>query len=332
MFVHECVELAADQYPCTLQTHVLQSIHSVAFLRGIFGRGNPEQGWQGSHAAALCGIPSTGGLDVFIADTSTRVFVRRGRWIEGCELRIFCSSLLFSVSFLFLFTSETETAVPAWACNLATQMVCVLNKSDCVPPLSSSGVCQFTSPPCYHIHETTHTNNLLQSWRWFNSSAPLYRSPLLTSTLLCLFYCTAWLYCSQTHQQRTVLLSNKLKTAEVLIASLRERERPPSSGVVSRPFSGSDVSELFVVCRVSGECGLRMLQPGATCLVPLTVVPLPSSSHCHVHLHQTRLNIQRTFITLHSSWNFFVDQHRYTLRNALHYPEVQNSDFSRFKQ
>lgn len=79
------------------------------------------------------------------------------------------------------------------------------------------------------------------------------------------------------------------------------------------PFSESYASEMLVVCWVSGECGLHMLQPGATCLIPLTDVPLPSSSCCHVHLHQAGPNIQRTFITHHSSWNFFfksqADQH-----------------------
>lgn len=49
--------------------------------------------------------------------------------------------LFFSIS-LLLVTSETQTVVPSWASNLATQMVCVLNKSDCCFPFK-----YVTSPP-----------------------------------------------------------------------------------------------------------------------------------------------------------------------------------------
>lgn len=49
--------------------------------------------------------------------------------------------LFFSIS-LLLVTSETQTVVPSWASNLATQMVCVLNKSDCSFPFK-----YVTSPP-----------------------------------------------------------------------------------------------------------------------------------------------------------------------------------------
>ncbi|KAI9530630.1 Cyclin-dependent kinase 17 [Dissostichus eleginoides] len=43
-------------------------------------------------------------------------------------------------------------------------MVCVLNNPDFLPPLSSSGVCQFTSAACYHIHATAHTHACRPWW------------------------------------------------------------------------------------------------------------------------------------------------------------------------
>lgn len=57
---------------------------------------------------------------------------------------------------ILLFTSERENAVPVWACNLAIQMVCVLNKSCSVRPLPSSGMCYFTSPLSAHNTANTH--------------------------------------------------------------------------------------------------------------------------------------------------------------------------------
>lgn len=138
-----------------------------------------------------------------------------------------------SVSFLLLFTSETEAAVPAWACNLATQMVCVLNKSDWVPPPSSSGVCRFTSPPCYHMHATTHAHPcgntcahahrlLTDTHEWLSTK---FETVLFLHSFVSLTPLTFVLPCLWIHQQRTLLLSNAAKTAEVLVVPLKEPER-----------------------------------------------------------------------------------------------------------
>lgn len=83
----------------------------------IIVRGIPDDGWQ---------EPPSWGMHV-CAD------------VETFETNSF--SPLLSISSL-LVTSETQTLVPSWASNLATQMVCVLNKSDCSFP------CKYvTSPP-----------------------------------------------------------------------------------------------------------------------------------------------------------------------------------------
>lgn len=119
------------------------------FLHCIIMRGIPE-GWQEPRAERwTCG--------------------QIKRHLKQIPFHLFVSLLLAS--------SETQTVVPSWASNLATQMGCVLNKSDCSFP------CKYVTSPSLNL-ESVYCFRI-----WSNDVSPLSLSFRGTQSDVCHLEC-----------------------------------------------------------------------------------------------------------------------------------------------